>query len=773
MVINTMNNSSTISQPVSMMLYFSFVEMRNLTLNGISGDITIDEEGDRIADYALLDQTNIDDGLFEVVLRYYGATKSFTKEKEIKWPPGKFGVKPKDIPECGFKGNACDKDVPYWNILLATLLIIIALILVASTFIYHKVKLEAALANMSWKVRWEDIILDHGPRQSFMSKITTSSQGELNEIHHNEGKIICAHYKGNRVAIKKLPSHKIEVTREILMELKIMRETSHENLARFIGACIDVPNVILTEYCPKGSLRDLLMNFSLNLDWMFRFSLINDIIAGMCYLHSSEHIFHGRLKSTNCLVDSRFCIKLSDFGLEKLRSAASITANNSSGDNNHQQQNKSSSKALISTNEPHLTISVQTNDVVSNGQTDPYSILYISPDMLNNDLSKSNYVSGAIEIEKNKCRCTEVSKYKLRRCYDCVYRGQKADVYSYSVILQEIITRSFPFHPYVLCMDIKTIVNNIVRHDLRPDVPLDLCENKELYHHMVRCWSREPHSRPDFNHIKREIRLIARSSGQNEDSPENTTLTEKLLQRMEQYATELESIVEQRTSELAEEKKKTEELLYQILPRVVANQLKIGESVIPDYYDSVTVYFSDIVGFTEMCSESTPIEVVNFLNDLYTCFDSIISDYDVYKVETIGDAYMVVSGLPERNGHEHVRQIARMSLRMVESVDGFVIRHRKEDKLKLRIGIHSGPCCAGVVGNKRPRYCLFGDTINTASRMESTGEALKIHISSATKKLLDHFKQFEIKERGDVIIKGKGIMKYLELACKFTSEKIC
>lgn len=116
-------------------------------------------------------------------------------------------------------------------------------------------------------------------------------------------------------------------------------------------------------------------------------------------------------------------------------------------------------------------------------------------------------------------------------------------------------------------------MNNIVRHDLRPDVPLDLCENKELYHHMVRCWSREPHSRPDFNHIKREIRLIARSSGQNEDSPENTTLTEKLLQRMEQYATELESIVEQRTSELAEEKKKTEELLYQILPRYYINTL--------------------------------------------------------------------------------------------------------------------------------------------------------------------------------------------------------
>src|SRR5688572_11215447 len=98
-----------------------------------------------------------------------------------------------------------------------------------------------------------------------------------------------------------------------------MRETSHENLVRFIGASIDEPIAILSEFCAKGSLRDLLANTSLNLDWMFRYSVINDVISGMCYLHNSEHIFHGRLKSTNCLVDSRFCVKLADFGLPTFR----------------------------------------------------------------------------------------------------------------------------------------------------------------------------------------------------------------------------------------------------------------------------------------------------------------------------------------------------------------------------------------------------------------------------------------------------------------------
>ena len=114
----------------------------------------------------------------------------------------------------------------------------------------------------------------------------------------------------------------------------------------------------------------------------------------------------------------------------------------------------------------------------------------------------------------------------------------------------------------------------------------------------------------------------------------------------------------------------------------------------------------------------------------------IIDEHDVYKVETIGDAYMVVSGIPERNGNRHAGEIANLALDLLAATTTFKIRHMPEKQLQLRIGLHSGPAVAGVVGLKMPRYCLFGDTVNTASRMESGGLALRVHLSESVRNAL-------------------------------------
>ncbi|XP_050685008.1 atrial natriuretic peptide receptor 1-like [Leptidea sinapis] len=217
--------------------------------------------------------------------------------------------------------------------------------------------------------------------------------------------------------------------------------------------------------------------------------------------------------------------------------------------------------------------------------------------------------------------------------------------------------------------------------------------------------------------------------------------------------------IEISTQKLVAEKQKSDLLLSRMLPIPVLRRLRAQKTVPAESFDAVTIYFSDIVGFTNIAAKSTPMEIINMLNMLYQMFDDKITQYNVYKVETIGDAYMVVSGLPQRNGNLHASEIADMSLALMRCLEGAKVPHRPEELLRIRAGVNTGPCVAGVVGTTMPRYCLFGDAINTASRMESTGEAMKIHISPSTKAALDEIGDYEMKSRGFVDIQGKGVME--------------
>ncbi|XP_035776160.1 uncharacterized protein LOC118458097 isoform X2 [Anopheles albimanus] len=221
-----------------------------------------------------------------------------------------------------------------------------------------------------------------------------------------------------------------------------------------------------------------------------------------------------------------------------------------------------------------------------------------------------------------------------------------------------------------------------------------------------------------------------------------------------------------KAKELKREKRKSDSLLFQMLPPTVATQLKQAQTVPAEYYSAVSIFFSDIVGFTEIAAECTPLEVVSFLNAIYRMFDERIECYDVYKIETIGDSYMVASGLPVKNGNKHVTEIATMALDLLDASGYFSIPHKANEPVQIRCGIHTGPVVAGIVGTKMPRYCLFGDTVNTASRMESTGEALKIHISAEMNDALVKVGGFKTEHRGLIDVKGKGLMDTYWLTCK-------
>ncbi|XP_034243092.1 guanylate cyclase 32E, partial [Thrips palmi] len=652
----------------------------------------------------------------------------FDDSRKIQWVSGSA---PRGQPQCGFHGERCTSRAD-WRLSLPVAAVAV-LLAVAAAFALKHYRYEQKLACLLWKVDSRDItLIPSGSdtanksmvcrrsvlRPSAPGSVAEATAGALDADGGDPRVLAHTHvglYKGNIVAVKYVHKRSLDLTRSIRKELKQIREVRHENLIPFMGACVDQGALcILTAYCARGSLEDVLANKDLHLDNMFVSSLVADILKGMIYLHDSDIVSHGNLRSSNCLVDSRWVLQISDFGLHEFKA----------------------------------------------GQMEP----------------------DAVRRELRRClwRAPELLRASGAACIGHHHPGrgtQKGDVYSFAILLYEIIGRAGPWGSTTLSD--QEIVERVAappppgQPPFRPDVrTLAALEAEQAQQgtadYVVRCveacWSEDPEQRPDIRLVRVKLKEMQAGLKPN--------IFDNMLSIMEKYAYNLEGLVQERTNQLTEEKKKTEALLHRMLPKTVAEALKRGDPVEAESFDCVTIYFSDIVGFTELSAESTPLQVVDLLNDLYTCCDSIISHYDVYKVETIGDAYMVASGLPVRNAGRHAGEIASMALRILSRIRRFEVRHRKGEAVQLRIGIHSGHCVAGVVGLAMPRYCLFGDTVNTASRMESSGLPHRIHISEATHALLQRLGGYHCEERGVIPIKGKGAMRTFWLLSEDPARRI-
>ncbi|GIX69723.1 hypothetical protein CDAR_478032 [Caerostris darwini] len=446
--------------------------------------VMIDDQGDAEGNYTVMGLVEVDDALHSQKMRpvarfnYQGSNglPSLRLERPINWISGS---PPRSEPPCGFTGEKCDTK-PEWR-MISIYVVCCAVSLVGGMFIFRHYRYEQKLACLLWKIEMKDLILlrsDHdGPFQKF--------RNNLYELDNS--KMEC-----DVPSLMDDPG--IDLSRSLRKEMIQIREMRHENINPFIGACVDAPNIcILTLFSTRGSLQDVLKNSDLHLDTMFIASLVADLIKGMIYIHDSEIISHGNLKSSNCIVDNRWMLKITDFGLHEFRANQDLP--------------------------PEI------QDIRAK------SIIWRAPELL--------------------------------KTLNPPSRGtQKGDVYSFGVILFEILGRKGPWgSPEPSLKYIEDRVSNPQHYGGElyrpPSRSLD-CPDY-IKQCMEECWQENPDDRPDFKFIKVKLRPLHMGL--------NANIFDNMMSIMEKYAYNLESVVKERTNQLLEEKKKTENLLLRMLPK--------------------------------------------------------------------------------------------------------------------------------------------------------------------------------------------------------------
>ncbi|CAI2357546.1 unnamed protein product [Caenorhabditis sp. 36 PRJEB53466] len=642
------------------------------------------------------------------------------------------GALPKSRPDCGFNnefcpasiGNLSEIEIILIAVCVVAIIVLVGVIAYIGRWIAYERRLESSYflvsrkhvqlvdmtkfgssrggsmlqSALSIRSTYEDVGPIGGATMNFynqgirkaarrnqMKKTTQSSSANKDEWLE----IVDWHlakYENTLITVRKINKTQLKLTREMKQEVDLLMTETHENLNKFYGLINDSELIFtLHSYGPRKSLMDLLRNEDLRLDRMFRVSFVDDILKGLQFLHDDSKIgYHGNLKSSNCIVDAYWRVKLSNYGMEQIRF-----------------------------DEP---------------TPKPDDLLWFAPEIIRRYAVKH-----------------DLSKTELA----------KSDIYSFSIVLYEIYGRQGPFGDDLLESD--AIIDQVKFPDggalCRPDIHLVTKAPYPVSKVVEQCWAEDPDSRPNIKKVRELLKPLSKGLKGN--------IADNIMQLLDRYRNNLEDVIRERTEQLEDEKKRNENLLLQLLPRSVANSLKNGQPVEAEFFDSVSIYFSDIVGFTALSSKSTPLQIVNMLNNLYTNFDTIIDKFDCYKVETIGDAYMFVSGLPELNSYLHAGEVASASLELLDSIKTFVVSHMPDEKLRLRIGNHSGPVVTGVVGIRMPRYCLFGDTVIVANNMESSGEPMRIQISSDAYDLILKCGGYVTEQREKIVLKNKlEVMTY-------------
>jgi class 3 adenylate cyclase len=308
-----------------------------------------------------------------------------------------------------------------------------------------------------------------------------------------------------------------------------------------------------------------------------------------------------------------------------------------------------------------------------------------------------------------------------------------SDVFSFGIILYEVYSRRDPYEGEGNAKEILRLVcDQAIKK--RPEAPISMPDKVKSL--MADCVEDEPDKRPTFEELDKRLQRIDSEGADPNETP----------------------------------KIKTGISLFDIFPRHIAEALRDGRTVEPEHKDCVTIFFSDIAGFTDLSSSLSPRQVADLLGRLYTSFDKLAEKHDIFKVETIGDAYVAVTNLVKDQHDDHAKRIAQFAIDAILAANTTPIDPLDPEKgcVNIRCGFHCGPVVADVVGTSNPRYCLFGDSVNTASRMESNSKLNRILCSASAYELLRvQCPEISVASRGIIPVKGKGTVSMLASAYFF------
>ncbi|GMS93518.1 hypothetical protein PENTCL1PPCAC_15693, partial [Pristionchus entomophagus] len=599
------------TQPVSGALLANFSQGE---IQGQTGRIVITQNGTRDPIYWMYMLNNLDVQMaiyrFEKLFEPNNSVVTQLAVDSLIWAT-RGGVKPLNKPLCGFAGDECAGSLleTYLGAFIGGIcgiIFLIAMVIVALCIVYRSRKLAEAALDRQWRIAFGSLIK---PAQksvtnsvfSLQSSGTGPSRYTLDSNKVTETELHAFYFLNGEPVVARKHQTRFVMNRSEFVQMRQLRSLEHDNVCKFIGVVDDEPQFMtIWRYCSRGSLEDVIMNGSLQMDGFFKFSIIreiaevccdltkyHDVFQGLNYLHHSSLGAHGYLSSSTCLVDERWQVKITFVGCDFIKRV----------EKKHQR-----------------------------------ALLWTAPELI--------------------------------RDKEGAYATKAGDIYSFAIICSEIATRNAAWDVEKGEIDVEELVYRIKRGGPNPPRPIIDSEDNEINSTMLLlikdCWAEDSSKRPTSDQVRTLIGAM--NTGR----------------------------VEERMKELIEEKKKSDILLYRMLPKQVADKLKFGQSVEPETFECVTIFFSDVVSFTTLAARSTPIQVVDLLNNLYTTFDSIIDEHDVYKVETIGDGYLCVSGLPHRNGNEHAREIADMSKELLEAIKKFRVPHLPKEKIQIRVGNHTG-----------------------------------------------------------------------------------